>query len=127
LFTSFSDVSDDRLQSDDLGSRSPYGDTYAEYDDDFMLDCDSLATTPALTTAFDDECKTTSDISITHRVPAFNSNPKNAPDFDEGAGNVHFEMEIGGQGTVAFEMEEQDDDMKELDAWLNSGAVEIIG
>jgi hypothetical protein len=33
----------------------------------------------------------------------------------------------GEKAAVDLEMEEQNDDMKELDAWLNSGAVEIIG
>ncbi|KAF7337997.1 ATP-dependent DNA helicase MER3 [Mycena venus] len=123
LFAESSDEDDDRPEPD--------GEDYEEYDD-FVLDCDVLPNTPALTTASDDESKATSDISITHPAYILNSILKpsqTAPilPLDEGDRTVDFEMENGEKGPVDFEMEEQDDDMKELDAWLNSGAVEIIG
>ncbi|KAJ7685543.1 P-loop containing nucleoside triphosphate hydrolase protein [Mycena polygramma] len=112
LFTTFSDESDDRPAPDDF---TTYGETYGE--DEFILDCDILPTTPALTMASDDESKATSDISVTHLAPIFRFEPqKEAPAFEDGKG-----AEMGA------EKEEQDDDMNELDAWLNSGAVEIVG
>ncbi|KAJ7047198.1 P-loop containing nucleoside triphosphate hydrolase protein [Mycena alexandri] len=115
----FTDDSDDRLASDDFVCRSP--DPY-DANNDFILDCDILPTTPALTTTSDGDSKATSDISITHPVHTFGSKLPTAPlpTVEEGA-RRRAEVE------VEVEMEEQDDDMNEFDAWLNSGAVEIVG
>jgi hypothetical protein len=118
LFTKFSDESDDRPPPDDFANRSPYNETYEE-DDDFILDCDILHT-PALTAASDDESKATSDISITHPAPIHYSNSKSLQMAPVG-------IVDDGKENVDLELEEQDDDMNELDAWLNSGAVEIVG
>ncbi|KAF8205795.1 hypothetical protein K438DRAFT_2014648 [Mycena galopus ATCC 62051] len=129
LFTNFSDKSDDRPEPDDFSARSPGGgETYEQYDD-FILDCDIFPATPALTTASDEESKAASDISTTHPALLIRSTVKSpptapAPQADGGRKTVDFETDAA-KGNVDFEMEE-DDDMKELDAWLNSGAVEII-
>ncbi|KAJ7256507.1 Sec63 Brl domain-containing protein [Mycena haematopus] len=129
LSSKFSDDSDeiDDLQApDDFGARSPGGETYEECDD-FILDCDIFPTTPALTTASDDS-KAASDISMTHPALTFDSALKSSQTALalDGKKTVHFEMNAG-KTNADFETEEQDDDMKELDAWLNSGAVEIVG
>ncbi|KAF7363796.1 ATP-dependent DNA helicase MER3 [Mycena sanguinolenta] len=125
LFAKFSDESDDLIAPDDFGIRSAGGETYDECED-FILDCDIFPTTPALTTA-SDESKDTSDISITYPSPILKSTSASsqAALALDGKKIAHFEMD-GEKENVDFE-EEQDDDMKELDAWLNSGAVEIIG
>ncbi|KAJ7632951.1 Sec63 Brl domain-containing protein [Roridomyces roridus] len=81
-------------------------------DEDFTLDCEILPTTPALTVS--DDSKATSDISTPRSV--FKS-PVVAPAPAGGKGMQDVEMEM---------VDEQDDDMKALDAWLNSGAVEIV-
>ncbi|KAJ6490602.1 Sec63 Brl domain-containing protein [Mycena vitilis] len=108
LFTTFSDESDDQPVPDAF---TTYGETYGE--DDFILDCDILPTTPALTMTSDEA---TSDISVTHLAPIFRFEPqKEAP------------LEDRKWAEMGAEMGEQDDDMNELDAWLNSGAVEIVG
>ncbi|KAJ6531293.1 hypothetical protein B0H19DRAFT_1242397 [Mycena capillaripes] len=118
LFNKFSDESDDVLPPDDFAA---YDETaaYGGYEDDFILDCDILPTTPALTVASDDESKATSDISITHSAPIFSL--IQSPHYTAAA------VLEEGKGIFELEMEEQDDDMNELDAWLNSGAVEIVG
>ncbi|KAJ7172122.1 Sec63 Brl domain-containing protein [Mycena filopes] len=120
LFTRFSDdyYSDDRVAApNDFMQRRSSPDLY-EADDDFILDCDIVPTTPALTTASDDDSsKTTSDISIAHPVhSSFGLPPV-----------VVSEQKGGEKVEVKGEMDEQDDDMDALDAWLNSGAVEIVG
>ncbi|KAJ7827539.1 hypothetical protein B0H14DRAFT_2814688 [Mycena olivaceomarginata] len=104
-----SDESDHRSDLGDLRAHSPYGESYQE-DDDFILDCDILPTTPALTTASDDESKASNDISVTRPALIFDVDQQSPQQKarDEGR-TAHLEME------------------GELDAWLNSGAVEIIG
>ncbi|KAJ6502143.1 Sec63 Brl domain-containing protein [Mycena sanguinolenta] len=123
LFTKFSDESDHRIAPDDFPICSPGDETYDECED-FILDCDRFPTTPALTTASDDS-KDTSDISITHPALFLNStlaSSQPAPALD-GKKIVHFEMDVEERNV---DFEEEDDDMKEFDAWLNSGAVEIV-
>jgi hypothetical protein len=109
-----------------LRAHSPYGESYQE-DDDFILDCDILPTTPALTTASDDESKASNDVSVTRPALIFDVDQQSPQQkARDGRRTAHLEME-GEKAAVDLEMEEQNDDMKELDAWLNSGAVEIIG
>ncbi|KAJ7481219.1 inner membrane protein import complex subunit Tim54-domain-containing protein [Mycena galericulata] len=101
-----SDGSEDQLPADVFEA---HGEVYEE-DDDFVLDCDILPTTPALTFPDDGSKATTVPRSIL-------KSPQNAPVVP---------CEGGLKGTLNIEMDEQDDDLNELDAWLNSGAVEIV-
>ncbi|KAJ7461495.1 Sec63 Brl domain-containing protein [Mycena latifolia] len=116
LFTEVSDESEDRPTPDDFMGPPANDDTYDE-DDEFILDCDILPTTPALT-ASSDQSRTTSDISMPYPEPARPLNLK-APEV------AATSREAGKD--EAMEYDDQDDDLEALDAWLNSGAVEIVG
>ncbi|KAJ7112430.1 hypothetical protein C8R43DRAFT_1159023 [Mycena crocata] len=118
LFSEICNESEDDPRFDDFGEPPSFGDTYLQNDDendDFILDCDILPTTPALTVS-DDESKATSDISMTHPVPPPPIRMK----------SPQTTMLDNGNGPWDVKMEDDDDDLNELDAWLNSGAVEIV-
>lgn len=107
MFPEVSDGSEDRSPADDFDEES---------EEDFVLDCDMLPTTPALTS--DNDSKATSDMSMPRQFPPLNLVSKSPQ-------TVSVPPE-GGKETWDAEMDEEDDDLKELDAWLNSGAVEIV-
>ncbi|KAJ6618834.1 Sec63 Brl domain-containing protein [Mycena sp. CBHHK59/15] len=117
--TLFIDVSDDEPQPPgDRRAQFSYSKSGEKYrEDDFVLDSDILPTTPALTfnSVSEDEQRTTSDISMTGQVPARGSPQKTMDDLEQRS----------REDAVAVK-EEQNADLDEFEAWLNSGAVEII-
>lgn len=82
-------------------------------EDDFILDCDILPTTPALTASSYDESKATSDFSVPRNLKS----PQATGVFEEGRDSKE----------TGYPTMNDDDDLNALDAWLNSGAVEIVG
>ncbi|KAJ7709458.1 hypothetical protein B0H17DRAFT_1190666 [Mycena rosella] len=119
LFTEVSDGSEDQTMPDDFMRPPSIDDAFDEDDDGFILDCDILPTTPALT-ASSAESRATSDISMT--FPVYNPRHTNMESPKPIAATLEVAKETGDQAEF-----EQDDDLDELDAWLNSGAVEIVG
>jgi hypothetical protein len=118
LFTYVSDGSEDEPMLTDFITGSSKVEAANEFEDkeEFILDCDLLPTTPALTASSNDS-KSGSDISITYPVPMHLDPPDMAS----------ADLEMPGKGTGDVAMDDEDDDLNELDAWLNSGAVEIVG
>ncbi|KAJ6490475.1 hypothetical protein DFH09DRAFT_1003499 [Mycena vulgaris] len=113
LFAVVSDGSEDRAMPDDFMTGPSNDAAYEEdQDEEFILDCDLLPTTPALT-ASSAESKVPSDISMTFPVPTRHSTFLKSP-------------EVAATAKEEIEFEERDDDLDALDAWLNSGAVEIV-
>ena len=91
-----------------------YNDLEARFSDgaeDFIPDYETLPSTPALT-ASDDDLKATSDLT----QPVHTPDPKpRMMHLDEGEGKDFVMRDVNG-----------DDDLREFDAWLNSGVFEIV-
>ncbi|KAJ7085715.1 Sec63 Brl domain-containing protein [Mycena belliarum] len=139
LFTEVSDESEDRPMPDDFMGGPAIDGAYEEDDEEFVLDCDILPTTPALT-ASSARSETTSDLSMAYAAPAYypvrSSSSSKPPPLQLGSKPLtevsvstpapEVTREVAAQA-MDFEDDEQDDDLDALDAWLNSGAVEIVG
>ncbi|KAK7038046.1 ATP-dependent DNA helicase MER3 [Favolaschia claudopus] len=112
LFAPVPEDYDEPPLSNNFACYSPVPENSEEYDD-FVLDCD-LPTMPA-----PQDSKLTSDISTNYAALA----PGLKSECLHATGPA---LEANTQ-TQEIDEEDMDDDMKQFDAWINSGAVEIVG